>query len=106
MIDAKGFALKANLSACIFAFFVYIFLLYSIHNQGFPPFSVGVSIFKGGFEMVIVGRHINDITLNPLEYLLDDGEVREFISEDAAKEFLKGKGFTDDDFGSLAFETV
>jgi hypothetical protein len=57
--------------------------------------------------MVIVGRHINGITINPLEYLLDESdEVMKFISEDAAKEFLKGKGFTDDEFRSLIFETV
>jgi hypothetical protein len=57
--------------------------------------------------MVIVGRHINGITINPLEYLLDDNdEVMEFISENAAKEFLKGKGFTDDEFYSLTFETM
>ncbi|MDR1203488.1 MAG: hypothetical protein LBL58_17915, partial [Tannerellaceae bacterium] len=57
--------------------------------------------------MVIVGRHINGIIINPLEYLLDDnGEVMEFISGDAAKEFLKGKGFTDDEFYSLTFETI
>jgi hypothetical protein len=63
--------------------------------------------FKGGLEMAIVGRHINGITINPLEYLLDDNdEVMEFISEDAAKEFLKGKGFTDDEFYSLTFEEV
>jgi hypothetical protein len=30
----------------------------------------------------------------------------EFVSEDAAKEFLKGKGFTDDEYDSLTFETV
>ena len=57
--------------------------------------------------MVIVGKHINNITINPLEYLLDDdGEVMEFANEDAAKAFLKGKGFTDDDLYWLVFETV
>ena len=35
--------------------------------------------------MVIVGKHINGITLNPLEYILDDnGEVWEFSNEEAA----------------------
>jgi hypothetical protein len=57
--------------------------------------------------MVIVGRHINEITINPLEYLLDDkNEVMEFISEDAEKEFLKGNGFSDDEFYWFTFETV
>jgi hypothetical protein len=68
---------------------------------------VGVSIFKGGFEMVIVGKHISDITLNSLEYLLDDdGKAMEFINEGAAKAFLKEKGLSDDDIYRLVFETV
>jgi rubrerythrin len=57
--------------------------------------------------MIILGRHINGITINPLEYLLDDNdEVMEFVSGDTAKEFLKEKGFTDDDFYWLTFEYV
>jgi hypothetical protein len=32
--------------------------------------------------MIIVGKHINDITLNDLEYLLDEnGDIMEFESE-------------------------
>jgi hypothetical protein len=57
--------------------------------------------------MVIVGRYVNGVTINPLEYLLGgNDEVMKFISGDAAKEFLKGKGFTDDEFYSLTFETI
>jgi hypothetical protein len=57
--------------------------------------------------MVIVGKHINDITINPLEYLLDDdGKVMKFINEDAAKAFLKEKGLSDDDIHWLAFKPV
>jgi hypothetical protein len=57
--------------------------------------------------MVIVGKHINGITLNPLEYLLDDdGKVMKFINENAAKAFLKEKGLSDDDICWLVFETV
>jgi hypothetical protein len=57
--------------------------------------------------MVIVGRHINGITINPLEYLLDDnGKAMGFINEDAAKAFLKEKGLSDDDIYRLVFETV
>ena len=57
--------------------------------------------------MVIVGRHINGITLNPLEYLLDnDGNVMEFENEDAAKAFLKEKGLTDDVIYWLVFKQV
>jgi hypothetical protein len=57
--------------------------------------------------MIIVGKHINGITINPLEYLLDDdGKVMEFINEDAAKAFLKEKGLPDDEIYRLVFETV
>ena len=57
--------------------------------------------------MVIVGKHINGITINPLEYLLgDDGEEMKFVSKDAAKAFLKMKGFADEELEGLAFEPV
>jgi len=58
--------------------------------------------------MVIVGKHINDISINPLEYLLGDAtkEPMEFETEAAAKEFLKEKGFTDNEFEDLVFETA
>ncbi|SFL98080.1 hypothetical protein [Pelosinus propionicus] len=58
--------------------------------------------------MVIVGRHINRITINPLlEYLLNDkGDTMEFINEDAAKVFLKTKGFMDDELSWFVFEKV
>ena len=57
--------------------------------------------------MVIVGKHINGITINPLEYILDDsGKEMEFASIEAAKVFLKEQGFTDDDIEWLVFETV
>jgi hypothetical protein len=56
--------------------------------------------------MVIVGRHINGITINPLEYLLDEsGESMEFTSEGVAKAFLKDKGLTDDYIDGLIFQT-
>ena len=56
--------------------------------------------------MIIVGRHINGITINPLEYLLDgNGEVMEFASGGAAKAFLKEKGLTDDYIDGLIFQT-
>lgn len=54
---------------------------------------------------VIVGRHINGITINPLEYLLDeDEEPMVFESEEVAKDFLKEKGFADDDIYWFVFE--
>jgi len=56
--------------------------------------------------MIIVGRHINGITINPLEYLLDEkGEVMEFASEGEAKAFLKEKSLTDDYIDGLIFQT-
>lgn len=48
--------------------------------------------------MVIVGRPINGITLNPLEYLLDDaGNMLAFDNKYQAEKFLKSKGFSEDD---------
>jgi hypothetical protein len=46
-------------------------------------------------KKIVVGRHINSITLNDLEYLLDDdGEIKEFNSEKEAKTFLKQNGIS------------
>lgn len=57
--------------------------------------------------MIIVGRHINNISLNELEYLLDEeGEIMQFESESNAIDFLKEKGFTDKDLYWLVFEEV
>jgi len=54
--------------------------------------------------MVIVGRYINGVTINPLEYLLDDdSKTIEFATEEEAKMFLDKKGYTDD---FLVFELV
>jgi len=56
--------------------------------------------------MIIVGRHINGITINPLEYLLDEsGEVMELTSEGVAKAFLKEKGLTDDYIDGFIYQT-
>ena len=57
--------------------------------------------------MIIVGRHINGVTLNPLEYILDESdEFMEFKSKTVAKAYLREKGFTNKDFEWLVFETV
>ncbi len=54
---------------------------------------------------VIIGRFINGITINPLEYVLDDnGDLMVFETEDKAKEFLKEHGLNDDDIECLIFE--
>lgn len=56
---------------------------------------------------IIIGRHINGITLNPLEYVLDeDGELMVFETEDKAKNFLREHGFDDEDMEYLVFEEV
>ena len=57
--------------------------------------------------MVIIGRHINGITINPLEYLLDDnGDVMEFNSNESAKSFFREQGFMDDEIDWFIFEIV
>jgi len=57
--------------------------------------------------MIIVGRHINGITINPLEYILDDdGNEMEFENEEAAKDFLKQQGLTDDEIYWLTFVDI
>lgn len=54
--------------------------------------------------MIIIGRHINGITINPLEYLLDDqGNEMQFESEEKAKDFLKEHGYTDDEIYWFTF---
>lgn len=56
---------------------------------------------------IVVGRHIEGITLNPIEYLLDDeGDLMTFESEEEAKEYLKEEGFSDDDIYWMVFEEV
>lgn len=46
-----------------------------------------------------IGKYINEITLNPLEFLIDDEskEILEFESKDAAKDYLRSWGITDED---------
>lgn len=47
---------------------------------------------------VCVGRHVNGISINPLEFILNnDNTVMEFQSEDIAKTYLKDNGFSDED---------
>ena len=48
---------------------------------------------------VVVGRYINGISINGLEYLLDNhDETMIFDDEEAAKTYLRGRGFTDEEF--------
>ncbi len=56
---------------------------------------------------IVVGRHINGITINQLEYLLnDEGDLMVFASEEKAKEYLLRNGFSDDDVYWMVFEEV
>jgi hypothetical protein len=60
---------------------------------------------EGGIKVIIVGRHINGITLNDLEYLLDyKGNIMEFESEEDAKKFLVNAGCTEDEMYYFVFE--
>ena len=57
--------------------------------------------------MVIVGKHINDISINPLEYLLNSyGDPMEFENEEEAEEFLREKGVTDEEMQWIIFESI
>ena len=57
--------------------------------------------------MIAVGKHINGITINGLEYLLDDyGEVMTFDTEHDAREYLARQGMSDDDMYWLVFVKV
>ena len=55
--------------------------------------------------MIIVGRHINGITLNDLEYLLEDDLVslRKFSSEQDAIAFLFDKGVSAEEMEFMIF---
>ena len=57
--------------------------------------------------MVVVGRPINGITINGLEYILDDnGDVMEFDSEEEAVKFLTDHGVSSEEMEYLVFEEV
>ena len=52
--------------------------------------------------MIIAGKHISEITINLVEFVLDDNvDPMELVNIDAAKAFLKEKGLSDDDFELL-----
>lgn len=56
---------------------------------------------------VVVGRHINGITLNKLEYLLDDdGNELIFENEELAKVCLRENGCAEKDLEWFVFEEV
>lgn len=46
---------------------------------------------------ILIGRHINGITINSLEYAKDDNDnLFKFDTEELANSFLLSKGFTQD----------
>lgn len=56
---------------------------------------------------VIIGRPINGISINGLEYVLDaSGEPMVFANEEAAKKFLMEHNCPEDVFEDLIFEEV
>jgi hypothetical protein len=59
--------------------------------------------------MIIIGRPIHGITLNGLEYLPDgNGREMRFADEAAASDFLREKGYTDDEVenGGIIFSEI
>lgn len=53
---------------------------------------------------VIVGRHVNGITINDLEFILDSkGNAMEFDSKTKAMKYLKTFGYTKGDMEALSF---
>ena len=55
--------------------------------------------------MVIVGRPVNGISINGLEWLLDDnGELMEFTDSNMARSFLLENGETIENIYSYWFE--
>ena len=55
--------------------------------------------------MVIIGRPVNGISINGLEWLLDDnGELKEFIDSNMARSFLLENGENIENIYSYWFE--
>lgn len=55
--------------------------------------------------MFKIGRHINGITLNPLEWLEDnDGNLQLFETQEQAEKFLLDNGETQDGLEWYTFE--
>lgn len=54
---------------------------------------------------VVVGRHINGISINPMEFLLDDEEKpMVFKSEKDARNYLKVQGVTEEEMYWMKFK--
>jgi hypothetical protein len=58
-------------------------------------------------KKVIIGRPINGISINGLEYALDErGEVKEFADKKEAVQFLKDNGFRNKDLECFIYEEI
>lgn len=56
---------------------------------------------------ICIGRHIEGITLNPYEWLMEKGrKVKLFENEIEAKAYLRTNGYSDEDLEFLKFEEV
>ena len=54
--------------------------------------------------MYKIGRPINGISLNGLEYVLDNqGQIKTFKTEKKAKDFMFANGITQEDFDNCAY---
>lgn len=57
--------------------------------------------------MVKIGRHINGITLNPLEWLEDkQGNIKKFKNQKEAEQFLLNNGENAENLEWYTFEEV
>lgn len=58
-------------------------------------------------KRVHIGRAINDISINGLEYLLDDDkEPMIFLNERTAKDFMFTQGYNEEMVKSLVYDPV
>ncbi|RHU67152.1 hypothetical protein DXC62_11785 [Ruminococcaceae bacterium TF06-43] len=71
---------------------------------GIPILNRQTQLSDGSSDPVIVGRYINGISLNGLEYLKNDAdEVIYFAGVEAAKVYLREHGVTEDEMEDMVF---
>lgn len=71
---------------------------------GIPILNRQTQLSDGSSDPVIVGRYINGISLNGLEYLKNDAdEVIYFVGVEAAKAYLREHGITEDEMEDMVF---
>ena len=71
---------------------------------GIPILNRQTQLSDGSSDPVIVGRYINGISLNGLEYLKNDAdEVIFFAGVEAAKVYLREHGVTEDEMEDMVF---